>query len=476
MNELLDLAARQVAADLRAAPATVRARFTAEGRAARCHTIEDLRAMAKRTVPRTVFDYVDGAANDEVTYRRNRSGFEAVQLRPRALVDVSSIELATTVLGREIALPIIAPPTGATGLTHPDGEAAIARAAHANGTIYTQSTLSTLSIEEVHARAPGPKWFQLYVMTDRELVYDVLARAMAAGHEALVLTVDVAVAGVRERDVRNGFNVPPRLTLRALGQGITHPRWSAAFISQPLMSPGNIPYEGGAASHAAYVNRQFDATVTWDDLAMLREHWQGPIVIKGIMRADDARLAVEHGVDAIIVSNHGGRQLDHAQATIEVAAGDRRGRRRPCRDLPGQRRTSRHRHHQGARARRAGRTGRAPAGLRARRRRRAGCPQGLRAAARRTRDRARARGLPARVGARPRRRYVKSPSSGSQFGTPLGRSAYCRSAASSGLWGAAAWCGNGEASVSDACSWGVLGVITRQTLNATPADPVPRPT
>ena len=318
MNELLDLAARQVAADLRAAPATARARFTAEGRAARCQTIEDLRAMAKRTVPRTVFDYVDGAANDEVTYRRNRSGFEDVKLRPRALVDVSSIELATTVLGREIALPIIAPPTGATGLTHPDGEAAIARAAHANGTIYTQSTLSTLSIEEVHARAPGPKWFQLYVMTDRELVYDMLARATAAGHEALVLTVDVAVAGVRERDVRNGFNVPPRLTLRALGQGIMHPRWSAAFISQPLMSPGNIPYEGGAASHAAYVNRQFDPTVTWDDLAMLREHWQGPIVIKGIMRADDARLAVEHGVDAIIVSNHGGRQLDHAQATIEA--------------------------------------------------------------------------------------------------------------------------------------------------------------
>ena len=318
MNELLDLAARQVAADLRAAPATARARFTAEGRAARCHTIEDLRAMAKRTVPRTVFDYVDGAANDEVTYRRNRSGFEDVKLRPRALVDVSSIEMATTVLGREIALPIIAPPTGATGLTHPDGEAAIARAAHANGTIYTQSTLSTLSIEEVHARAPGPKWFQLYVMTDRELVYDMLARATAAGHEALVLTVDVAVAGVRERDVRNGFNVPPRLTLRALGQGIMHPRWSAAFISQPLMSPGNIPYEGGAASHAAYVNRQFDPTVTWDDLAMLREHWQGPIVIKGIMRADDALLAVEHGVDAIIVSNHGGRQLDHAQATIEA--------------------------------------------------------------------------------------------------------------------------------------------------------------
>jgi L-lactate dehydrogenase (cytochrome) len=318
MNQLLDLAARQVAADLRSAPQAARRYFSDEARAERCRTIEELRALAKRTVPRPVFDYVDGAANDEVTYRRNRAGFERIALRPRALVDVSSIEMATTVLGREIALPIIAPPTGLTGLTHPDGEAAIARAAHAAGTIYTQSALSSLSIEEVHAAAPGPKWFQLYVMTDRELVYDMLARAAAAGHEALVLTVDVAVAGVRDRDVRNRFSVPPRLTLRTLAQGVTHPRWSAGFVARPRISPGNVKLGGGAASHAEFVNRSFDPTVTWDDLAVLREHWRGPLVIKGIMRADDARLAVEHGVDAIIVSNHGGRQLDHAQATIEA--------------------------------------------------------------------------------------------------------------------------------------------------------------
>ena len=318
MNDLLDLVARQVAADLRAAPGAARRRFTDEGRAARCRTIEDLRRMAKRTVPKPVFDYVDGAAWDEVTYRRNRAGFEALALRPRALVDVSSIELATTVLGRRIDLPIIAPPTGLTGLTHPDGEAAIARAAHSVGTIYTQSALSSLSIEEVHAAAPGPKWFQLYVMTDRGLVHDMLARAQAAGHEALVLTVDVAVAGVRERDVRNRFSVPPRLTARTLLDGVVHPRWSAHFVARPRISPGNVRFSGGAASHAEFVNRQFDPTVTWDDLAMLREHWDGPLVIKGIMRADDAERAVEHGVDAIIVSNHGGRQLDHAQATIEA--------------------------------------------------------------------------------------------------------------------------------------------------------------
>ena len=156
MNDLLDLVARQVAGDLRNAPAAARGRFTEEGRAARCGSIADLRRMAKRTVPKPVFDYVDGAAWGEVTYRRNRSAFEALALRPRALVDVSEIELGTTVLGREIALPIIAPPTGLTGLMHPDGEAAIARAAHSVGTIYTQSALSSLSIEEVHAAAPGP--------------------------------------------------------------------------------------------------------------------------------------------------------------------------------------------------------------------------------------------------------------------------------------------------------------------------------
>jgi len=330
VNDLLDLVARQVAGDLRAAPGAARRRFSDDGRAARCRSIEDLRRMAKRTVPKPVFDYVDGGAWDEVTYRRNRSGFEALALRPRALVDVSSIELATTVLGRRIELPIIAPPTGLTGLMHPDGEAAIARAAHGVGTIYTQSALSSLSIEEVHAAAPGPKWFQLYVMTDRGLVNDLLARAQAAGHEALVLTVDVAVAGVRERDIRNRFSVPPRLTARAALDGLMRPRWSAGFVARPRISPGNLPATaGGVAGHAQFVNRSFDPTVIWDDIATLREHWEGPLVLKGIMRADDAERAVEHGVDAIIVSNHGGRQLDHAQASIEAlpaiaeAVGDR---------------------------------------------------------------------------------------------------------------------------------------------------------
>jgi L-lactate dehydrogenase (cytochrome) len=205
-----------------------------------------------------------------------------------------------------------------TGLTHPDGEGAIARAAHSMGTIYTQSALSSLSIEEVSAVAPGPKWFQLYVMRDRAIAWDLLARASEAGYEALVLTVDVQVAGIRERDVRNRFSTPPRLTLRAAAQGLVRPRWSRNFIARPRLTPGSVNAPGGAVSHAEWVNRQFDPSVTWDDLAALREHWAGPLVIKGIMRPDDAARAVEHGVEGIIVSNHGGRQLDHAQATIEA--------------------------------------------------------------------------------------------------------------------------------------------------------------
>jgi len=330
MNDLLDLVTRQVAADLRAAPASIRGYLSPDARAARCRTIAELRALARRTVPRPVFDYVDGAANDEVTYARNRSGFERLTLHPRMLVDVSQVDTSTTVLGRRIALPLIAAPTGLTGMTHPDGEAAVARAAHAAGTIYTQSALSSLSIEEVSDRAPGPKWFQLYVLTDRGVVFDWLERATAQGYEALVLTVDVAVAGVRDRDVRNRFSVPPRLTLRSLAQGVTHPRWTAGFVARPRISPGNLRHAGGGpAGHAEYVNRVFDPTMTWEDLSWLREHWAGPIVIKGIMRADDAVRAVERGVEGIVVSNHGGRQLDGVDSSIGAlpaiadAVGDR---------------------------------------------------------------------------------------------------------------------------------------------------------
>ena len=330
MNELLDLAARQFAADARSAPGRLARYWSDEARAARCRTIAELRSLAKRTVPRPVFDYADGAAWDEVTAARNRDAFERVTLHPRAFVDVSAVEIATTVLGREIALPVIAAPTGLTGLQHADGETAVARAAHAAGSIYTLSTMASYTLEEVAEAAPGPRWFQLYVMSDRKLVDDLLARAVATGYEALVLTVDVQVAGVRERDVRNRFSVPPRITAKTLAQGIAHPRWSAGFLARPRMTPANLGWSGSTTKTlASAVNRAFDPTVSWDDLVDLRERWAGPLLVKGIMRADDAKRCVELGVDALVVSNHGGRQLDGAAATIDAlpaiadAVGDR---------------------------------------------------------------------------------------------------------------------------------------------------------
>jgi L-lactate dehydrogenase (cytochrome) len=330
MNALVDLAARQLLSDAKAAPEQLRARWSPEARAARCDTIAELRAMAQRTVPRPIFDYADGAAWDEVTARRNREAFNDVTLHPRALTDVSQVDLRTTVLGSEIALPIMAAPTGLTGLQHTDGELAVARAAHAAGTLTTLSTMASYTFEEVAEASPGRRWFQLYVQSDRGLVDSLLERARANGYEALVLTVDVQVAGVRERDVRNGFSIPPRITLKTLGQGFTHPRWSAGFVANPRMVPVNLGYKGStSATLSSAVNRMFDPTVTWKDLDDLRARWNGPLVIKGVMRADDAVRCVEHGADALVVSNHGGRQLDGAAASIEAlpaivdAVGDR---------------------------------------------------------------------------------------------------------------------------------------------------------
>ena len=330
MNDLFDLAARQLAADARSAPGRIARYWSDDARAARCRTIAELRALARRTVPRPVFDYADGAAWDEVTAARNRDAFEKTTLHPRAFVDVSEVEMSTTVLGREIALPVIAAPTGLTGLTHPDGEMAAARAAQAAGSIYTLSTMASYTLEEVAEAAPGPKWFQLYVMSDRGLVDELLSRAVATGYEALVVTVDVQVAGIRERDVRNRFSVPPRITARTVAQGIAHPRWSAGFLARPRMTPANLGWSGSTVKTlASAVNRAFDPTVTWEDLEHLRSQWSGPLLIKGIMRTDDAVRCVSYGVDGLIVSNHGGRQLDGAAATIEAlpaiadAVGDR---------------------------------------------------------------------------------------------------------------------------------------------------------
>jgi L-lactate dehydrogenase (cytochrome) len=286
-------------------------------------TIEDLRRRARNRLPRAVFDYIDGGAEDEVTLRANRQAFERVAFRPRALVDSGTPDLSTTVLGQHIGCPIILAPAGLVGLFWPNGEIAAARAAARFGTIFSLSTVSVASLEEVAASGTGAGlWYQLYIFRDRGLTRSMVERALAAGYQALCVTIDVQVAGARERDVRNGFTVPPRITLANLADAVRH----VGFLREVLMGPPitfrNVSRHATsrteAVSVAGYVNQQFDPTLTWADIDWLRSIWPRPLLLKGIMTAADARLAVEHGVDGIVVSNHGGRQLDSLPATLDV--------------------------------------------------------------------------------------------------------------------------------------------------------------
>jgi L-lactate dehydrogenase (cytochrome) len=285
--------------------------------------ISDLRLRARRRLPRFIFDYVEGGAEDEATLRANRLAFGRHAFRPRVLVDVGSIDPSTTVLGERLAMPVILAPCGLTGLLAPAGEILAARAAAAKGTISILSTMSVCSLEEVAAAVPHPMWFQLYVWKDRGVTRGLVERCRQAGYRALCLTVDVPVVGSRERDVRNGFTVPPRVTLANVLEVLRHPRWLLRMRRSPRATFGNFAGTAGAGgkdavSLAAFATRQFDPSMTWADLDWLRSLWPGPLVIKGIATAEDARLAVEHGVQAIVVSNHGGRQLDGAPATLDV--------------------------------------------------------------------------------------------------------------------------------------------------------------
>ncbi|MGI8549557.1 MAG: alpha-hydroxy acid oxidase [Dehalococcoidia bacterium] len=286
-------------------------------------TIEDLRKRARRRLPRAVFDYIDGAAEDEVTMRQNRTAFEHLRFRPRVLVDVSAIDQSTTVLGQRLASPLILAPTGLCGMATNRGEIHAARAARELGIAFTLSAMSAVSIENVAQEAPGPHWFQLYVWRDRELTRSLVERARAAGYRALVLTVDVPVPGQRERDLRNGATIPPRITLRNAIDSVQKVGWLLRMARDPWLDLANVKgtasgSTGRAFSLAAYVNSQFDPSVNWDDLAWFRSLWSGPLAIKGIMTGEDARRAVDYGADAIIVSNHGGRQLDGLPAAIEA--------------------------------------------------------------------------------------------------------------------------------------------------------------
>jgi L-lactate dehydrogenase (cytochrome) len=307
--------ARQLRGDLAGAGERLR-----RPRVERCGNIAELRALARRRVPRAVFDYVEGAAGDELTADRNVTDLRRLELLPRVLAGAEDVELGTTVLGQPVAVPILGAPTGLTGLVHHRGEAALARAVNAAGSVYVLSAVASYSIEEVARAGDGPKWFQLYVWRDRGLVRSMLERARDAGFSALVVTVDVPRAGARERDRRNGFTVPPRVTLRSLGDGVLRPRWSADFIRRPRILPESArrtgASQGDPVSLTTLINKQFDPTLTWDDIAWLQEQWDGPVALKGVLRAQDARQAARLGLAGVIVSNHGGRQLDQASSSI----------------------------------------------------------------------------------------------------------------------------------------------------------------
>jgi L-lactate dehydrogenase (cytochrome) len=297
-------------------------------RLARAATIGDLREIARRRVPRAVFDYTDGAAGAEISLRRSREAFERVEFRPRVLRDVSAVDPSTTLLGARSKLPLVLAPTGFTRLMHTEGESAVGRVAERIGVPYALSTMGTTSVEALADAAPGARrWFQLYLWRDRDASAALVERARAAGYEALVLTVDTPVAGPRLRDVRNGFTIPPALSLRTMANAAVHPRWWVDLFTTPPLEFASLRSWGGTV--AELVDRVFEPAAVLTDVATLRASWPGALVVKGILDADDARAVVDAGADAVVVSNHGGRQLDRAPTPLEqlpgivAAVGDR---------------------------------------------------------------------------------------------------------------------------------------------------------
>jgi L-lactate dehydrogenase (cytochrome) len=289
------------------------------------NSIADLRELARRRIPRAIFDYADRGSYDEITFNRNLDDLHAIQLRQRVMVDVSKQQLATNILGEDWTIPLGIGPTGLTGLFHANGEMLGARAAQAFGVPFCLSTLSIGSIEDVRSATDKPFWFQVYLMRDRGFNVELLARAKAANCSAIMLTVDMPVQGLRRRDAKNGLSIPPRLTLQNAFEIAMKPGWALKVLMGKRRTFGNLEgrmTEGaGLKTLAERIAQQFDPTVTWKDLAWLRQQWPRKIIIKGILDPEDARLACEHGADAIVVSNHGGRQLDGTRSTISALPG-----------------------------------------------------------------------------------------------------------------------------------------------------------
>jgi L-lactate dehydrogenase (cytochrome) len=285
-------------------------------------SVEDLRELAKRRIPRAIFDYADGGAYEERTMRRNSADLDALSFRQRVMVDVSNISLATSFVGCAASMPVGIAPTGLAGLFHADGEILGARAAAACGIPFCLSTMSICSIEDVRAATRQPFWFQQYLMKDRGFNQELIDRAAAAQCSALMLTLDLQVIGERRRDPRNGLTIPPRLTLRNAVDVASRPAWAWRVLFGKRRTFGNLVGRIGGTSGirtlAEWTNTQFDASANWRDVEWVRSRWPGKLILKGVLDAEDARLGFAAGADAIVVSNHGGRQLDGAPSTISV--------------------------------------------------------------------------------------------------------------------------------------------------------------
>ncbi|MER9272745.1 alpha-hydroxy acid oxidase [Mesorhizobium sp. M0643] len=283
-------------------------------------TIADLKDLARRRVPKMFFDYADSGAWTESTYRANEEDFQKIKFRQRVLVDMDNRSLESTMIGEKVTMPVALAPTGMTGMQHPDGEMLAAQAAEEFGVPFTLSTMSICSIEDVASVTRKPFWFQLYVLRDKDFVFDLIDRAKAAKCSALVLTLDLQILGQRHKDIRNGLSAPPRMTPKHLWQMATRPRWCVGMAGTKRRSFRNIVGHakgvGDLASLSSWTKEQFDPHLSWKDVAWIKERWGGKLILKGILDKDDALMAARTGADAIIVSNHGGRQLDGASSSI----------------------------------------------------------------------------------------------------------------------------------------------------------------
>ena len=284
--------------------------------------IEDLKELYKKRVPRMFYDYAESGSWTESTFRDNEAAFSRIKLRQKILVDMEGRNLSTKMIGEDVAMPVALAPTGLTGMQYPDGEIHAARAAETFGVPFCLSTMSVCSIEDVAQNTTRPFWFQLYVMKDKDYISRLIQRAKTAGCSALVLTLDLQIMGQRHKDIKNGLSTPPKPTLTNLINIATKPRWAFGMLGTKRRNFGNIVGHvkglDNMTNLAQWTVSQFDPTLDWDDVQWIKDQWGGKLVLKGIMDADDAELAVKSGADALIVSNHGGRQLDGAAASLDV--------------------------------------------------------------------------------------------------------------------------------------------------------------